>query len=137
MPLVDLSPSAVADYGLYPQALSLKEAHLSEVFTLKWTRRSRRRSRLARLRRNHLAGLPATFSVKQRAREAVIAVVGPCAQDACCTTGAERDTRCHRLDQCGCKVRRHPIHPGETHSELSDLAATLHAQAVLNGRAEP
>lgn len=114
--------------GIYPAALGWRNARLGEILAGQWTRASRRRSRLSRLRRRHamfLAGVREPIGAPPHSRIPV-EVLGPCPQPTfrCCRTGREAGDGCRRFNGCGCKVMLHADHG----TVLLTVSSALEAQ---------
>lgn len=130
-----LDPADLYGDGIYPAALTWRNARLSEVFTGRWTKASRRRARLERLRQRHemfRVGVSEPIGAPPHSLIPV-EVLGPCDQPSfrCCSTGRQTSPGCGRFDGCGCKVVLHPAHGAQLLTEASPLEALTKAAAVL------
>lgn len=132
MPNVDAKLYQPTD-AIYPDALRLRNATLSELWRGLWTSESRRRSRQERLVARYdrwVSGLPPALLDPPHS-DITLAVEGVCTTSACCSSLGLVSLACERYDECGCKTRRHPAHEGRTFGAWDELEVHLRASAVL------
>lgn len=137
MPSIDMNNDQPRD-AIYPTALRLMNATLSEIFTGRWSAKSRLAARRARLAARHQQWLSGAHDLGVSSGSALaLAVIGPCrtrgwVTTVCCDTMQLQTEACWSAAACGCKVIAHVEHIGKRYSPALQLEAELRTAAVLS-----